>query len=139
MASIQDLLLPADDGQQLTKGPRGISPSPKPIASGETTHFTIEFILDTICPHCYVGLKNLNKAIEIYKGHHPEAIFEVTCSPLVLNPHAARSGKSAGFSPHQALRPPPEWYPPVVLATLSCLFYAKSIHTRNIPVCPRLR
>lgn len=99
MASIQDLLLPVGDLPPLNKDPRGSSSSPKSASSRETTHFTIEFILDTICPHSYVGLRNLNTAIEIYKEHHPEVTFEVTCSPLVLNPHAARSGKSAGFSP----------------------------------------
>lgn len=56
-------------------------------------HFTIEFILDTICPHCYIGLKNLNVAIDIYKQRYPDATFEVTCSPIVLNPDAGRSGK----------------------------------------------
>ncbi|ORY62562.1 DSBA-like thioredoxin domain-containing protein [Pseudomassariella vexata] len=54
-------------------------------------HFIIEFILDTICPHCFIGFKNLERAIEIYKARHPGATFEITCSPFILNPLAPRT------------------------------------------------
>ena len=100
MASIKDLLSPMDDqstsamgGEGLREGHSGLPSTPHGFVVTETTHFTIEFILDTICPHCYIGLRSLNTAIEVYRKRHPEATFEVTCSPMILNPHAARSGK----------------------------------------------
>ncbi|KAK6851269.1 thioredoxin [Apiospora arundinis] len=97
MASIKDLLSPADDQPTLGMWRKGQEEDRTGLSgiqrgsAAETTHFTIEFILDTICPHCYIGLRSLNTAIEIYRKRHPEAIFEVTCSPMVLNPHATRS------------------------------------------------
>ncbi|KAK8116103.1 thioredoxin [Apiospora sp. TS-2023a] len=98
MASIKDLLSPMDDQSTvareragLKEGHAGLPSTPLGFVVTETTHFTIEFILDTICPHCYIGLRSLNTAIEVYRKRHPEATFEVTCSPMILNPHAARS------------------------------------------------
>ncbi|KAK8121057.1 hypothetical protein PG999_005177 [Apiospora kogelbergensis] len=97
MASIKDLLSPIDEQATASKEGTGQEkhlterPGTQHSSAAETTHFTIEFILDTICPHCYIGLRSLNTAIEIYRKQHPEATFEVTCSPMVLNPHATRS------------------------------------------------
>ncbi|KAK7991833.1 hypothetical protein PG988_000627 [Apiospora saccharicola] len=98
MASIKDLLSPMDDqstaameGEGLREGHSGLPSTPHGFVVTETTRFTIEFILDTICPHCYIGLRSLNTAIEVYRKRHPEATFEVTCSPMILNPYAARS------------------------------------------------
>ncbi|KAI1880689.1 hypothetical protein JX265_000929 [Neoarthrinium moseri] len=89
MASIQDLLSaeaqpPLASAQLKTTD----------ISSSDGTkslHFTIEFILDTICPHCYIGIRNLNTAIDLYKKQQPHATFEVTCSPIILNPRAGRA------------------------------------------------
>ncbi|ETS78037.1 hypothetical protein PFICI_10099 [Pestalotiopsis fici W106-1] len=89
MTSIQDLLSPVE-----SKTSQGSSPPAdrkQHSTSNETSHFTIEFILDTICPHCYIGLRNLNTAIDLYKKQHANATFEVTCSPIILNPVAGRS------------------------------------------------
>ncbi|KAK8069692.1 DSBA-like thioredoxin domain protein, partial [Apiospora phragmitis] len=97
MASIKDLLSPMDEQPTVVREKTGQRENRNELtttqrgSAAETTHFTIEFILDTICPHCYIGLRSLNTAIEIYRKQHPEAAFEVTCSPMVLNPHAARS------------------------------------------------
>ncbi|XXG95869.1 hypothetical protein Hte_002141 [Hypoxylon texense] len=67
----------------------------KPIANGsmdtETTRFVVEFILDLVCPYCYITLKNLDTAVTLYKAKHPEAVFEVVCTPFMLDPLAARS------------------------------------------------
>lgn len=106
MASIKDLLSPIDEQATASKEGTGQEkylterPGTQHSSAAETTHFTIEFILDTICPHCYIGLRSLNTAIEIYRKQHPEATFEVTCSPMVLNPHATRSGKFMVLSYH---------------------------------------
>lgn len=94
MASIKDLLSPMD-GPEVEPDRHPYSTSTQEAAPPENPHFTIEFILDTICPHCYIGLRNLNTAIDLYKQRYPGATFAVTCSPIILNPTALRSGKSS--------------------------------------------
>lgn len=91
MASIKDLLSPMDEAEE----PAGISLGTtvrEKTAVPPDLHFNIEFVLDTVCPHCYIGLRNLNDAIAMFKKRYPQAMFEVTCSPVVLNPLAGRSG-----------------------------------------------
>ncbi|KAI0592850.1 thioredoxin-like protein [Biscogniauxia sp. FL1348] len=88
-SSIQDLLSPSEDGSIKERREARIK-SGSPM-SGTTTHFTIELIIDTICPHCYIGMKNLNAAIETHRARHPEATFDLVCSPLVLYPASMRS------------------------------------------------
>ncbi|KAI4604097.1 hypothetical protein KJ359_000225 [Pestalotiopsis sp. 9143b] len=89
MTSIQNLLSPIDSNGSQPEDRK--PPIAAAAATSETSHFTIEFILDTICPHCYIGLRNLNTAIDLYKRQHAGATFEVTCSPIILNPVAGRS------------------------------------------------
>ncbi|KAI1387501.1 uncharacterized protein F4822DRAFT_284597 [Hypoxylon trugodes] len=92
MASIQELLSPTANGQKSTVPEvRGRNGSPRVDNPGETTHFTVEIILDVICPYCYVNCKNLNTAVRTYTARHPEATFMVTCSPYLLDPIAGRS------------------------------------------------
>ncbi|KAI2621949.1 hypothetical protein GGS26DRAFT_600940 [Hypomontagnella submonticulosa] len=57
----------------------------------EATVLTVEFILDLICPYCYIALKNLEVAMVRYRERHPEATFKVSFSPYQLDPLAARS------------------------------------------------
>ncbi|KAI1496696.1 thioredoxin-like protein [Biscogniauxia marginata] len=85
--------MPREDGLVKTENIREEESLTKPAAllPKITTHFTIELIIDTVCPHCYIGLKNLYAAIEIHKTRHPEATFELVCSPLILYPSALRS------------------------------------------------
>ncbi|KAI0400284.1 hypothetical protein F4802DRAFT_602186 [Xylaria palmicola] len=84
---VQDLLIPEEDPvrQPTAKAKR---PAERDPAPSETRHFVIEFIHDTICPFCYIGMKNLLMAIDIYKSRHPGAVFEVTCTPFILAPTA---------------------------------------------------
>ncbi|OTA90546.1 hypothetical protein M434DRAFT_77734 [Hypoxylon sp. CO27-5] len=97
MASIRDLLAPADNrnGKLETKE-KGEAARVDTIS--ETTHFTVEFILDVLCPWCYIGLKNLNNAITAYKNRHPGTTFEVICSPFLLDPLAPRSVTNHAFT-----------------------------------------
>ncbi|KAI1380398.1 thioredoxin-like protein [Hypoxylon crocopeplum] len=98
MASIQDLLAPASQDKSVESGAEGSDGGVKETnTTPETTHFTIEFILDLICQYCYIGLKNLESAIEIYRARHPEASFEITCSPFLLDPLGARSVYQKGY------------------------------------------
>ncbi|KAI5923539.1 thioredoxin-like protein [Camillea tinctor] len=94
-SSIHDLLSSSEDGSieiddDFREGRESRRKSGSP-GSGTTTHFTIELIIDTICPHCYIGMKHLNLAIETHKARHPDATFELVCSPLVLYPASMRS------------------------------------------------
>ncbi|ROW08447.1 hypothetical protein VMCG_03160 [Cytospora schulzeri] len=49
---------------------------------------TIRTFSDTLCPWCYIGKKDLDRAMDIYKGQHPDVQFEVTWNPFYLNPKA---------------------------------------------------
>ncbi|KAI0888038.1 thioredoxin-like protein [Annulohypoxylon maeteangense] len=91
MASIQDLLSPVVDRNSNEPEAKGQDALSKSDDVPETTHFMVEFILDVICPYCYIGLKNLTAAITTYTADHPEATFEIVCSPFMLDPLATRS------------------------------------------------
>jgi predicted DsbA family dithiol-disulfide isomerase len=52
----------------------------------------VEITADMICPFCYLGKKNLDKAIEKYTKEHPEDEFEVVWKPFYLYPGAMKSG-----------------------------------------------
>ncbi|KAI5865946.1 hypothetical protein GGS23DRAFT_617058 [Durotheca rogersii] len=100
MTSIRDLLSPTSQASPERVEPRGRDGGATEEAgeAGETTataarttYFVVEFILDLVCPYCYLGLKSLDAAIETYRARHPAAVFEVTCSPFLLDPQAARS------------------------------------------------
>lgn len=90
---VQDLLISEEEPYQLptVDGSRVTRTNPAPP---ETQYFIIEFIHDTICPFCYIGMKNLLTAIDNYKSNHPDAVFEVTCTPFILAPTARVSRKS---------------------------------------------
>ncbi|KAI1777150.1 hypothetical protein F4818DRAFT_338588 [Hypoxylon cercidicola] len=89
MASVRDLLSSSRQDSSVE------STATKPMENGgivtETTRFIIEFILDLVCPYCYIALKNLDAAIKLYTARHPDAVFEVVCTPFLLDPLAARS------------------------------------------------
>ncbi|KAI1078108.1 thioredoxin-like protein [Whalleya microplaca] len=102
MTSIKDLLSPMDETGSEEKVQEEDTVKPVNMAL-ETTRYVLELILDPICPNCYIGLKSLNTAIETYKARHPEAVFEVTCSPFMLHPSAARSAyDKASYIPRTA-------------------------------------
>ncbi|KAI0102313.1 hypothetical protein GGR51DRAFT_294933 [Nemania sp. FL0031] len=84
---VQDLLIPDEEPSQSSaaEGKRVAKPN---FAPSEIKYFVVEFIHDTICPFCYIGMKNLLMAIDIYKSRHPDAVFEVTCTPFILAPTA---------------------------------------------------
>ncbi|KAI1758281.1 thioredoxin-like protein [Xylaria castorea] len=87
---VQDLLIPEEKPSQASTA-KGKHPTKPNSASSEIKYFAIEFIHDTICPFCYIGMKNLLMAIDIYKSKHPDDVFEVTCTPFILAPTAKTS------------------------------------------------
>lgn len=69
---------------------------------------TIQTFSDTVCPWCYIGKKNLDKAIETYKEQNPNVEFDVTWNPFYLHPEAKISAYkkkdyiAARFGPSRA-------------------------------------
>lgn len=49
---------------------------------------TIQAFSDTFCPWCYIGKKDLDRAMELYAGQHPDVHFEVIWNPFYLEPRA---------------------------------------------------
>ncbi|KAK7810052.1 uncharacterized protein CFP56_014350, partial [Quercus suber] len=49
----------------------------------------IDISSDTVCPWCFVGKKNLDKAIAASKDHYD---FEIRWHPFQLNPSAPKEG-----------------------------------------------
>jgi predicted DsbA family dithiol-disulfide isomerase len=58
---------------------------------------TIQTFSDTVCPWSYIGKKNLDEALNIYKEQHPEVDFEMTWNPFYLNPEAKISGEAPKY------------------------------------------
>ena len=56
------------------------------------TKFHIAITSDNVCPWCYVGKKNLERAIGLYQAAHPSSsppdTFTTTWRPYYLNPSA---------------------------------------------------
>jgi hypothetical protein len=91
MSRIQDLLIPTEPEPTIKVEPRDSTPDGP--SHGGSIHFSVEFVLDTICVYCFIGLKNLSAAMDMYRAQHPGATFEIVCSPFMLNPEASSSGK----------------------------------------------
>lgn len=54
------------------------------------TTFAIAIVSDTVCPWCYIGLRNLQRAIAQRHAQHPQDTFSLTWHPFQLNPQAPR-------------------------------------------------
>ncbi|KAI8960434.1 hypothetical protein F5Y11DRAFT_266466 [Daldinia sp. FL1419] len=132
MASIQDLLLPADnkDAMEIVVK-REDEAAKKTDTIPETTRFVVEFILDVVCPYCYIGLRNLKAAIETYKARHPEAIFEIVSSPFLLHPLAARSAYNKSEYLISRTRGPEYWVGPGAAAGINFTWAGRTGSTRD--------
>ncbi|RYO97053.1 hypothetical protein DL765_011351 [Monosporascus sp. GIB2] len=95
MISIQDLLLPTEEEAAAKPGGVGGGRPTAAEPAARTTHFRIEFVLDTVCPHSYIGLKNLTAAIQIHQELHPGDTLDVTFSPIILHRAAGRNASIA--------------------------------------------
>ncbi|KAL6788728.1 DSBA-like thioredoxin domain-containing protein [Trichoderma sp. SZMC 28012] len=61
------------------------------------THFRIDVVSDTVCPWCYVGRKQVQRAQQIWQQRYPSSTdtFSVKYAPFQLNPEFPRGpGKS---------------------------------------------
>lgn len=53
----------------------------------------IDIISDAVCPWCFIGKRNLERALEKHASQHPDAdAVQVTWHPFQLNPLLARGG-----------------------------------------------
>ncbi|KAI1480478.1 thioredoxin-like protein [Daldinia eschscholtzii] len=109
MASIRDLLLPADDRDAAGAVVKKEDEDAKTDVTSGTARFIVEFILDVICPYCYIGFKNLKAAIETYRVRHPEAVFKIVCLPFLLHPLADRSAYDKSDYLISRTRGPEHW------------------------------
>lgn len=54
--------------------------------------FQIDVISDVVCPWCFIGKRNLERALETWRATHPDETPAVRWHPFQLNPHLPDSG-----------------------------------------------
>jgi predicted DsbA family dithiol-disulfide isomerase len=54
--------------------------------------FKIDVISDVVCPWCFIGKRNLERALEGWRAQHPDEIPMVRWHPFQLNPQLPASG-----------------------------------------------
>ena len=54
--------------------------------------FQIDVISDVICPWCFIGKRNLERALETWRAKHPDETPTVRWHPFQLNPQLPNSG-----------------------------------------------
>ena len=54
--------------------------------------FQIDVISDVVCPWCFIGKRNLESALDLWRAKHPDETPTVRWHPFQLNPHLPESG-----------------------------------------------
>lgn len=54
--------------------------------------FQIDVISDVVCPWCFIGKRNLERALETWRAKHPDETPTVRWHPFQLNPQLPDSG-----------------------------------------------
>jgi predicted DsbA family dithiol-disulfide isomerase len=54
--------------------------------------FQIDVISDVVCPWCFIGKRNLERALEAWRATHPDETPTVSWHPFQLNPQLPASG-----------------------------------------------
>ena len=54
--------------------------------------FQIDVISDVVCPWCFIGKRNLERALETWRAKHPDEMPTVRWHPFQLNPQLPASG-----------------------------------------------
>lgn len=54
---------------------------------------TVDVVSDVVCPWCFIGKRNLDKAIARWQGEHPECAVSVAWHPFFLNPDTPEAGE----------------------------------------------
>jgi predicted DsbA family dithiol-disulfide isomerase len=58
-----------------------------------TTSLTIEIVSDVVCPWCFIGLRRLERAIDIVRQEIPDFQYELRWWPFFLNPDSPPEGE----------------------------------------------
>ncbi len=59
---------------------------------GSVMSFQIDVISDVVCPWCFIGKRNLERALETWREKHPDETPVVRWHPFQLNPQLPASG-----------------------------------------------
>ena len=59
---------------------------------GSVMSFQIDVISDVVCPWCFIGKRNLERALETWREKHPDETPVVRWHPFQLNPQLPDSG-----------------------------------------------
>ena len=54
--------------------------------------FQIDVISDVVCPWCFIGKRNLERALEMWRADHPDDVPVVRWHPFQLNPQLPPGG-----------------------------------------------
>lgn len=54
---------------------------------------TIEVVSDVVCPWCFVGLRRLERAIDLVREEQPDFQYELRWRPFFLNPDTPQEGE----------------------------------------------
>jgi len=54
--------------------------------------FQIDVISDVVCPWCYIGKRNLERALDTWRAKYPDETATVRWHPFQLNPQLPHSG-----------------------------------------------
>lgn len=58
-----------------------------------TTPLTIEIVSDVVCPWCFIGLRRLERAIDLVRQEIPDFQYELRWWPFFLNPDSPPEGE----------------------------------------------
>lgn len=53
----------------------------------------IEIVSDVVCPWCFIGLRRLQRAIELVRQEHPDFQYTIRWWPFFLNPDSPSEGE----------------------------------------------
>lgn len=58
-----------------------------------STPLTIEIVSDVVCPWCFIGLRRLERAMDIVREEHPDFHYVLRWWPFFLNPDTPPEGE----------------------------------------------
>ena len=57
------------------------------------TTLTIDVVSDVVCPWCFIGKRNLDRALELWRAERSDCDVTVRWRPFFLNPDTPESGE----------------------------------------------
>jgi len=56
-------------------------------------HITLEVVSDVVCPWCFIGKRQLDRALALWRAERPDCAVTVRWRPYFLNPDTPESGE----------------------------------------------